>query len=77
IIAHCGTHETGARRLIGFIEQHLLPRLARLWLNALQDKRQIFSIHVDVPSSQIGGAEMRPDAMAQEGEAITCEATYH
>ena len=73
IIAHCGTHETGARRLIGFIEQHLLPRLARLWLNALQDKRAISSIEVDVRHRGTAGA----DVGTREGEAITCEAAYH
>ena len=70
VIAHCATQETGARRLIGFIEQHLLPRLARLWLTALQDKRVLTCIAVDVLSPGSG------DASLQEGEAITCEAEY-
>jgi type VI secretion system protein VasG len=50
IIDRCGTHETGARRLIGFIEQHLLPVLSRQWLGALQDKRTIVRVCVDVAS---------------------------
>ena len=49
VIAECGTHETGARRLIGFIEQHLLPVLSHHWLGALQDKRQIARLAVDAP----------------------------
>jgi len=53
IIARCGTHETGARRLIGFIEQHLLPLLARHWLDALQDKRTIAHIACDMQGQVI------------------------
>ena len=65
IIARCGTHETGARRLIGFIEQHLLPALSLLWLNALQDRRTIARIAADTRSD--GNAET---------ETIVCEPTY-
>ncbi|MFM0068987.1 type VI secretion system ATPase TssH [Paraburkholderia aspalathi] len=32
VVAHCLVQETGARVLIGFIEQHVLPRLAAIWL---------------------------------------------
>ena len=67
IIARCGTHETGARRLIGFIEQHLLPVLARLWLNALQDKRSIVSIAADVQSNSDSEGDV---------DAIVCQAAY-
>lgn len=48
VVAQCGVHETGARRSIGFIEQHLLPVLSRHWLDALQDKRNITRIAVDI-----------------------------
>ncbi|MDH6594204.1 type VI secretion system protein VasG [Variovorax sp. TBS-050B] len=48
VIANGGTHETGARRLIGFIEQHLLPVLSRQWLDALQCQRTIARIEVGV-----------------------------
>ena len=48
VVAQCGMHETGARRSIGFIEQHLLPVLSRHWLEALQDKRSITRISVDI-----------------------------
>ncbi|APW38299.1 ClpV1 family T6SS ATPase [Rhodoferax koreense] len=53
IIACCGTHETEARRLIGFIEQQLLPKLSRLWLAALQDQRRILRIDADVEEEVI------------------------
>lgn len=36
IVERCGTHETGARLLAGFIEQHVLPPLADIWLRAMQ-----------------------------------------
>ena len=61
IIARCGSHETGARRLIGFIEQNLLPVLSRLWLDALQEKRSISRISADLSS---------------EGDAIACQVDY-
>jgi len=70
IIDRCGTHETGARRLIGFIEHSLLPVLARHWLGALQDKRRIARILADVaPGGEI------PDA-ARGGDAIACRIDY-
>lgn len=47
IVSQCGTHETGARLLVGFIEQHLLTRLSGIWLSALQEKRSLASIDVD------------------------------
>ena len=62
IIARCGTHETGARRLIGFIEQNLLPVLSRLWLNALQEKRSISQISVDI---------------AAEDNTLACQVNHH
>ena len=65
----CGTHETGARRLIAFIEQRLLPALSRHWLEALQDKRTISRISVDVGSA---GA----DHELQGGDAIACHLEY-
>jgi type VI secretion system protein VasG len=52
VIDRCGTHETGARRLIGFIEHKLLPVLSRHWLTALQDKRVIRQIRVDIDASE-------------------------
>jgi type VI secretion system protein VasG len=70
IIAQCGTHETGARRLIGFIEQRLLPVLSRHWLEALQGKRQIVRITADAASDEISH-----DA-SKGGEVIACQIEY-
>ncbi len=69
VIAQCGTHETGARRLIGFIEQRLLPVLSRCWLQALQEKRRIVRISADAPAE----AQPRHDS---KGGAIPCQIEY-
>jgi type VI secretion system protein VasG len=37
IVAQCGTHETGARRISQFIEANVLSQLAQAWLQAMQD----------------------------------------
>ncbi|MDB5828809.1 MAG: type secretion ATPase, ClpV1 family, partial [Variovorax sp.] len=70
VIERCGTHETGARRLIGFIEQNLLPLLSRHWLDALQDKRSISRISVDVE------ARRSEDPKSHEGDVITTRIDY-
>jgi type VI secretion system protein VasG len=51
IVAQCGTHETGARLLVRFIEQQILPHLSRFWLSALADKRIIQRICVRLGSA--------------------------
>lgn len=70
VIERCDTHEAGARRLIGFIEQKLLPVLSRQWLDALRERRTITRVSVDV----------RGDAPASQGSqgggAIVCHAEY-
>jgi type VI secretion system protein VasG len=48
IVAHCLVQQTGARVLIGFIEQYVLPRLAALWLDSFARKGPIASIHIGV-----------------------------
>jgi type VI secretion system protein VasG len=48
IAGRCLVQETGARVLIGFIEQHVLPRLSALWLDALSSKQPLVRIGVDV-----------------------------
>ena len=70
VIDRCGTHETGARRLIGFIEQNLLPLLSRHWLDALQEKREIARISVDIEARSSKNSELR------EGDAITAHIDY-
>ncbi|WP_211468157.1 type VI secretion system ATPase TssH [Collimonas silvisoli] len=51
IVEQCGRHETGARLLVGFIEQRILPRLSAYWLDALEEKRAISRIVVDFDSN--------------------------
>jgi type VI secretion system protein VasG len=48
IVGRCLVQETGARVLIGFIEQHVLPRLSALWLDAFSTRRPLAHIGVDV-----------------------------
>jgi type VI secretion system protein VasG len=70
IVERCGAHETGARRLIGFIEQKLLPVLSRQWLDALQERRTITRISVDF-------GDRNPDGQdSQGGGAIVCHTEY-
>ena len=61
VIARCGTHETGARRLISFIEQKLLPQLSAIWLDALQQKQSVARIDVD---------------MTVPDDVVACDVTY-
>jgi len=70
IVDRCGTHETGARRLTGFIEQNLLPVLSRQWLAALQEKRTIARISVDAGPLGKAGPHL------QEGDVVTCHTEY-
>jgi type VI secretion system protein VasG len=70
VIDRCGTHETGARRLIGFIEQHLLPVLSRQWLGALQERRTVTRMSVDVEARDTG------DQGLQGGGGIVCHTEY-
>jgi len=46
IAVRCPAGETGARRMISFIEQAIQPQLARLWLTALSEKRQLSAIDI-------------------------------
>ena len=48
IVEHCPMHETGARLLIGYIDQRILPALSRFWLQALTEKRALQSIDIVV-----------------------------
>jgi type VI secretion system protein VasG len=70
IIDRCDVRETGARRLIAFIEQNLLPALARQWLGALQDKRRILRIHVDVATPA------PEERVAAPGDSIICRTEF-
>ncbi|SAK54686.1 ATPase [Caballeronia temeraria] len=57
IIGRCLVQETGARVLIGFIDQYVLPRLSALWLDAFSGKRSIARIDIG-----IGDAEAAPSS---------------
>jgi type VI secretion system protein VasG len=46
IVGRCLVQETGARVLIGFIEQHVLPRLSALWLDAFSSKQPLVRIAI-------------------------------
>nr|WP_161950065.1 type VI secretion system ATPase TssH [Paraburkholderia monticola] len=48
IVGRCLVQETGARLLIGFIEQHVLPRLAREWLDAFASKSALTHMTIEV-----------------------------
>ncbi|MEA3117955.1 MAG: type secretion system protein VasG, partial [Paraburkholderia sp.] len=48
IVARCLVQETGARVLIGFIEQHLLPKLSALWLDAFSSNETLAGIRIGV-----------------------------
>lgn len=50
IVVHCPMHETGARLLIGYIEQHILPQLSRYWLKAMTEKMAVTRIDIGVNS---------------------------
>ncbi|SAK88455.1 ATPase [Caballeronia calidae] len=51
IVGRCLVQETGARVLIGFIEQHVLPRLSALWLDAIAAKRALSRIDIGIADS--------------------------
>ncbi|SMG54301.1 type VI secretion system ATPase TssH [Paraburkholderia susongensis] len=57
IVGRCLVQETGARLLIGFIEQHVLPRLARQWLDAFASKRALTRIAIEVADPVAGPAD--------------------
>lgn len=48
VVQRCPMHETGARLLIGYIEQHILPALSRYWLQALTEKKAVESIDISI-----------------------------
>ncbi|MFB9128887.1 type VI secretion system ATPase TssH [Paraburkholderia dipogonis] len=56
IVSRCLVQETGARVMIGFIEQHVLPRLSALWLGAFSSKQALSSIEIHVGDSNAAPA---------------------
>ncbi|MGP8471114.1 type VI secretion system ATPase TssH [Burkholderia sp. PR2] len=65
IVGRCLVQETGARVLIGFIEQHVLPRLSALWLDAFASRAPLAGIAIGVTDSSA------PPALALSIEATT------
>ncbi|RBB31242.1 type VI secretion system ATPase TssH, partial [Burkholderia reimsis] len=63
IVGRCLVQETGARVLIGFIEQHILPRLSALWLDAFTSKAALSHIAIGIA-----------DSVAAPAQALTFEA---
>ncbi len=70
IVGRCLVQETGARLLIGFIEQHVLPRLSALWLDAYGAQDALARIDVGVTDP----AAPAPDALTfragRAGDAV-------
>jgi len=62
ITARCLVGETGARVLTGFIEQHILPRLSALWLDALAARQALSGITISV---------MNPETLPADALAFT------
>jgi len=56
IVERCQVQETGARVLIGFIEQHVLPKLSALWFDAFATKTPLVRIEIDVDIDGAAGA---------------------
>ncbi|MBB5444865.1 ATP-dependent Clp protease ATP-binding subunit ClpA [Paraburkholderia sp. WSM4177] len=57
IVGRCFVKETGARLLIGFIEQHVLPRLARQWLDAFAAKSALTHMTIEVTDPAAASVE--------------------
>lgn len=52
IVERCPMHETGARLLISYIDQHILPALSRYWLQVLTEKRTLQGIDIVLDSTR-------------------------
>ncbi len=53
VIARCLVQDTGARALIGFIDQHILPRLSALWLESVASRSVLTHIDIDVDDAEL------------------------
>ncbi|MDR2786812.1 MAG: type VI secretion system ATPase TssH [Candidatus Accumulibacter sp.] len=62
VVARCGTHETGARLLVRFIEQQILPQLSSYWLTALSEKKSIRRISIGLEDEKLIYRVDHPDA---------------
>ena len=85
IVGRCLVQETGARVLIGFIDQHVLPRLSALWLDAFSSKWPLTRVGISVadenapPSSALvfgpayATAPASPEVAASIAEPVPAE----
>ncbi len=48
VVAACRVDQTGARALIGFLEQHILPRLASVWMDAMADRMVLDQVDIQL-----------------------------
>jgi ATP-dependent Clp protease ATP-binding subunit ClpA len=69
IVSSCGQHETGARRLLQFIEQNLLPELARYWLENAHQGAALASAEEAAPV-------LRSVTVTMENGAVAYQAHY-
>lgn len=46
VVAACRVDQTGARALIGFLEQHILPRLATVWMDAMAERKVLDRVNI-------------------------------
>jgi len=73
IVQRCGTHETGARLLSGFIEQHVLPPLANIWLTRTQRNEKVQQVTVEVGQPGDATADGSPPISSAGGLTYRCQ----
>lgn len=54
VVAACRVDQTGARALIGFLEQHILPRLAAVWMDAMADRKALERVDIKLLDKDAG-----------------------
>ena len=57
IVTRCLVQETGARVLIAFIEQHVLPRLSALWFDSISSGQPIQRVQISVIDPALNAQE--------------------
>ncbi|MGE8657905.1 MAG: type VI secretion system ATPase TssH [Achromobacter sp.] len=46
VVAACRVDQTGARALIGFLEQHILPEIASVWMDAMSERKVLQRVSI-------------------------------
>ncbi|EHK67704.1 type VI secretion ATPase [Achromobacter arsenitoxydans SY8] len=54
VVAACQVDQTGARALIGFLEQHILPRLATVWMDFMSRRDVLDHVHIVLADPDAG-----------------------